>query len=163
VATSDGSRRITRDNLGAWLLKGNADSADLLGRFARDPRVERWCVRRGYRLDLMAAGQPVLFWGSGSRDRAVAYGIWGWGRLRGPARPEADGSGWWAPLDLTIADPSAWIRRDELRAHPDLADLEVLRQPQAANPSFVTRSQLEALHRDFGLAAPSGQRRSPIQ
>ncbi|MDI6102719.1 hypothetical protein QLQ12_29280 [Actinoplanes sp. NEAU-A12] len=141
------SRRINRDNLGAWLLKGNADRAGLLDRFARDPRVERWCVQRSYRLDLMDAGQPVLFWGSGCRDRAVAYGIWGWGRLRGPARPEPGGAGWWVPLDLTIADPSAWIRRDELRADPELADLEVLRQPQAANPSFVTVRQWEVLHR----------------
>jgi hypothetical protein len=96
-------------------------------------------VQRSYRLDLMNPGQPVLFWGSGSRSRHVAYGIWGLGRLAGPARPEADGHGWWVPLDLTIWPPERWISRDALRA--ELPDLEVLRQPQAANPSFVTREQ----------------------
>ena len=140
---------VTPENLGAWLIKGNADHSDLRGRFARDPRVERWCVRRGYRLDLMDAGQPVLFWASGSRSPDVGYGIWGWGRLAGPARPESDGDGWWVPLDLTIAGPPDRIPRSALRAHPELADLEVLRQPQAANPSFVTRRQLEVLRRDF--------------
>ncbi|MFC7531861.1 hypothetical protein [Actinoplanes sp. GCM10030250] len=136
---------VTRDDLGAWLLKGNADHTDLLGRFTREPRVERWCVQRSYRLDLMSAGQPVLFWASGSRRRGLPYGIWGWGELRGPARRETDGPGWWVPLDLTIAGPSAWIPREVLRADSELAGLEVLRQPQAANPSFVTRRQLEAI------------------
>jgi hypothetical protein len=136
---------VTLEDLGAWLLKGNADQTDLRARFAREPRVDRWCVRPSYRLRLMSAGQPVLFWASGSRQRAGAYGIWGWGRLRDGARPEADGSGWWVPLDLTIADPSEWIRRDEIRARPELAGLEVLRQPMAANPSYVTRRQLDVL------------------
>ncbi|GIF17124.1 hypothetical protein [Actinoplanes teichomyceticus] len=143
---------VTRDNLGAWLLKGNADRADLLGRFARDPRIDRWCVQPSYRLDLMAAGQPVVFWGSGSRRRDVPYGIWGWGRLRGPARREP-GAGPWVPLDVTIADPGAWIARDTLRAHPELCDLEVLRQPQAANPSFVTDRQWRLLRHEFGVAS----------
>ena len=135
---------MTADDLGAWLIKGNADTADLHNRFAREPHVERWCVQRSYRLDLMSAGQPVLFWGSGSRRRDAGYGIWGLGTLTGPAR---DDDGWWIPLDLTIAAPSRWVRREVLRAHPDLDDLEVLRQPQAANPSFVTRRQFDAIRR----------------
>ena len=152
------SRRITADSLGAWLLKGNADRADLRGRFARDPRVERWCVQRSYRLDLMCAGQPVLFWASGSRHREVAYGVWGAGRLCGPARRETDGPGWWVPLDLTITGPSGWIPRAELRAHPELAGLEVLRQPQAANPSYVSVAEFEALCRDFPLDLTAADR-----
>ncbi|MEU4421053.1 hypothetical protein AB0F81_10525 [Actinoplanes sp. NPDC024001] len=151
------ARVVTRADLGAWLLKGNADLTGLLGRFADEPHVRRWCVQRSYRLELMEAGQPVLFWASGSRRRDLAYGIWGCGRLLGPPRPEADGPGWWVPLDLTIAPPSAWIGRDVLRVHRELADLEVLRQPQAANPSFVTVRQWEAIRRDFALAAGAGE------
>lgn len=138
-------RTVNPGNLGAWLIKGNADHVDLRGRFAREPHVERWCVQPSYRLGLMRAGQPVLFWGSGSRRRDVAYGIWGSGTLTGPARREDDGSGWWVPLDLTIAPPREWIGREVLRARPELADLEVLRQPQAANPSFVTRRQFAVI------------------
>jgi hypothetical protein len=141
------SRRVRLDDLGAWLLKGNADHADLAARFARDPRVTRWCVQPSYRLGLIRAGQPVLFWASGSRRRDVAYGIWGSGRVTGPARREADGRGWWVPLDLIIADEAVRVPRQTLRADPHLADLEVLRQPQAANPSFVTVRQLAAIDR----------------
>lgn len=137
---------LTPDDLGAWLIKGNADQADLMDRFAREPRVTRWCVRRSYRLDLMRAGQPVVFWASGSRRRDIPYGIWGLGRLAGPPEPDAD-AGWSVPLDLVIAPPEARVRRNELRADPALASLEVFRQPQAANPSFATVRQLAALRR----------------
>jgi hypothetical protein len=140
------SRRISPDDLGGWLLKGNADHTDLAGRFAQDPRLTRWCVRPSYRLGLMRAGQPVLFWASGSRRRDLAYGIWGFGELTGPARRDDD-AGWWVPLRLSVADESARVPRPTLRADPDLADLEVLRQPQAPNPSFVTVRQLAAIHR----------------
>jgi hypothetical protein len=133
-------RRVRLDDLGAWLLKGNADQSDLAGRFARDPRVTRWCLQPSYRLELMRAGQPVLFWASGSRRRDAAYGIWGRGELAGT--PERDGdAGWWVPLDLVIAGPADRLPREELRADPRLSELEVLRQPQAANPSFVTVAQ----------------------
>ncbi|WP_433796069.1 hypothetical protein [Actinoplanes sp. CA-252034] len=150
MSGTDRGRLITADGLGAWLIKGNADHVDLCGRFAREPHVDRWCVQPGYRLELTAAGQPVLFWGSGSRRRDVTYGIWGRGRLLGPARRQEDGRGWELPLDLTIAEPSTWIGRDELRAHDELAGLEVLRQPQAANPSFLTKRQSAALRDAFG-------------
>jgi hypothetical protein len=136
-------RRVRLDDLGAWLLKGNADHTDLVGRFTRDPRVDRWCVQPSYRLGLMRAGQPVLFWASGSRRREIAYGIWGEGRLAG--EPRRDAAGWWLPLDLVIAEPADRLSRERLRADPRLAGLEVLRQPQAANPSFVTVEQYAAI------------------
>lgn len=138
-------RRVTADELGAWLIKGNDDLGGLRERFAREPHVRRWCVQRSYRLELTAAGQPVLFWASGSRRRAGGYGIWGLGRLTGPARRRDDADGWELPVDLTIAPPAGWVPRDRLRTHPDLADLEVLRQPQAANPSFVTVRQFAVI------------------
>jgi hypothetical protein len=135
---------IDLGDLGAWLLKGNADAADLAARFARRPRVDRWCVRPGYRIRLMRAGQPVLFWASGSRGR-LPYGIWGSGHLAGePSLDPGDGR-WHVPLDLVIADPARWVRRDDLRADPRLRDLEVLRQPQGSNPSYVTVAQMAGL------------------
>lgn len=139
------NRRVRLDELGAWLLKGNADHTDLANQFDRDPRVTRWCVQPNYRLHLMRAGQPILFWASGSRRRDVRYGIWGFGELTGPAQHDADHAGWWVPLHLTIADEAERLPRETLRADPRLADLEVLRQPQAANPSFVTVRQLAAI------------------
>ena len=134
-------------DLGAWLLKGNADHADLAGRFERDPWIERWCVRPGYRARLMRAGQPVVFWASGSR-RQLPYGVWGIGHLTGPAAQTAhDGadSGWSVPLQVRVVATGQRLRREQIRAVPRLADIEVLRQPQAGNPSFLTVPQFEAL------------------
>ncbi len=137
-------RRVTLDNLGAWLLKGNADNADLAGRFAREPRVGTWCVQPGYRTRLMSSGQPVVFWASGSRGR-LPYGVWGVGRLAGAPVLGADDGRWRVPLDLRIFDEQHRVRREELRGDDRLADIEVFRQPQAANPSFLTTEQFAAL------------------
>ncbi|MBF5028948.1 hypothetical protein IRY44_04250 [Micromonospora sp. ANENR4] len=137
-------RRVTVDDLGAWLIKGNADAVDLTARFSADPRVTDWCVRPGYRLRLMRAGQPVVFWASGSRGRAL-YGVWGVGRIAAPPEPGAPGEAWTAPLDLTILDEPLRVRREVLRADPRLAGAEVLRQPQAANPSYLTVAEFDAL------------------
>ena len=137
-------RRVRAENLGAWLLKGNADRVDLAGRFERDPRVASWCVQPGYRTRLMLAGQRVVFWASGSRGR-LAYGVWGSGVVTGPAVPHAGDGRWHVPLDLTIDPPERWMSRVALRADPRLAGAEVFRQPQAANPSFLTVAEVAAL------------------
>ncbi|MEV6636779.1 hypothetical protein AB0M54_39185 [Actinoplanes sp. NPDC051470] len=148
------SRRIRGvDDLGAWLVKGNADHVDLAGRFAREPRVTRWCVQPSYRLGLMRAGQPVLFWASGSRRRDLAYGIWGLGRLTGPPRQD---DGWAMPLDLVVAEPGGRLPREELRADPRLAGLEVLRQPQGANPSFVDVEEFAVIRELLGVTPGGG-------
>ncbi|MET7876366.1 hypothetical protein [Micromonospora profundi] len=135
---------VSLDDLGAWLIKGNADRVDLTSRFARDPRVANWCVRPGYRARLMRAGQPVVFWASGSRAR-LPYGVWGIGRLTGAAEPDPPGQTWSVPLDLTILDEADRVPRQRLRADDRLAALEVFRQPQAANPSYLTVAQFAAL------------------
>jgi hypothetical protein len=146
-ATVEG-RRVRLDDLGAWLLKGNADRVDLAARFARDPRVDGWCVQAGYRARLMRPGHPVVFWASGSRGR-LTYGVWGVGRLTGPAEPD-DGGRWRVPLDLVVAEPSRRVARADLRADPRLVDLEVFRQPQAGNPSYLTVAQFDALRDHLG-------------
>ncbi|MGN9804789.1 hypothetical protein [Micromonospora sp. L32] len=138
------TRRVTPESLGAWLVKGNADAVDLGSRFAADPRVRSWCVRPGYRTALMRAGQPVVLWASGSRRR-LAYGVWGVGRLAGPAVPGAPGEPWSVPLELTVLDPGDRVPRERLRADARLAGAEVLRQPQGANPSWLTVAEFAAL------------------
>ena len=90
---------MTVENLGAWLLKGNADRGDLVERFQHAPRVESWCVQPGYRARMMAPGQPVVFWGSGSRS-GLTYGVWGCGVVAGPA-----GRGQLGDVVRVAADP----------------------------------------------------------
>ncbi|MEV7327853.1 hypothetical protein [Micromonospora sp. NPDC093244] len=136
--------RVRLDDLGAWLIKGNADLVDLTGRFARDPLVTSWCVRPGYRARLMRAGQPVVFWASGSRGR-LPYGVWGVGRVTGEAEPGPPGQQWSVPLELPILAERDRVPRALLRADDRLAALEVFRQPQAANPSYLTVAQFAAL------------------
>ena len=137
-------RRVSESDLGAWVLKGNADHTDLAGRFERDPRIERWCVRAGYRARLMRAGQPVVFWASGSRAD-LPYGVWGAGRLTGPAALHGEDGTWSVPLELRVVPVDRRLPRARLRADPRLAAAEVLRQPQAANPSYLTVPQFAAL------------------
>lgn len=135
-------RRVVLADLGAWLIKGNADRTDLAERLARRPTVESWCVQPNYRMHLMREPQPVVFWVSGSRARA---GVWGIGRLTGPARWDPDTGHWRAPLDLVVWQPDRRIGRERLRADGRLAGLEVFRQPQGSNPSYLTTAQFTAL------------------
>jgi hypothetical protein len=145
-------RQVTVAQLGAWLLKGNADRVDLIERFRTDPQIQSWCVQPGYRAQLMGPGQRAVFWASGSRGR-LPYGVWGCGFVTGPAVPDPARGRWWVPLDLTIDAPDEWVPRERLRADQRLADAEVFRQPQGANPSFLTVAQFAAL-RDH-LESPS--------
>ncbi len=143
------TRTVDETTLGAWLIKGNADAGALLERFRAEPRVRRWCVQGGYRARMMRPGQPVVFWASGSRSRAVPYGVWGLGRLAGGAAPDAEGS-WSVPLELDIWPEPERLSREQIRADQRLAGLEVLRQPQGSNPSFLTPAEYEALRDHLG-------------
>jgi len=133
---------VTLGNLGAWLLKANGVTSDIAEVAARRQPIQRWCVRPGYRTLLMAAGQPVIFWISGDR-RKVTPGIWAVGEVSG--RPMVMDGKLRVPLELRWLDEDQRVHRDTLRTDEGLATLEVLRQPQAANPSFVTAEQMAAL------------------
>ena len=149
-----GERGVSEADLGAWVIKGNADTTDLVARFARDPHIREWCVRPGYRARLMKAGQVVIFWASGNHGR-LNYGVWGIGQLTGPATAKCADEPWSVPMDLRILPAHQRVRREQVRADPRLADIEVLRQPQAATPSFLTVLQFAALgdHYDIRLGA----------
>ena len=151
------ARAVTRESLGAWLIKGSGSSAsthDLL-RTGFAGVVTR-CVRGSYRTELVEAGQPVLFWISGD-VAAHPAGIYAQGWTTGPAvpdpasEPEPDAvrrsPALVLPLRLQPVDPP--VLRTELRSHPDLRALEVLRMPAGSNPSFLTRGQLAAVREQW--------------
>jgi len=142
---------VSADTLGAWVVRCNPKLRDLHGllRPGASP-IGSWCVAANYRSQMMRRGDVILLWVSG-QDRAFPRGFWGRGTVLGTAGPEDD-----------VVEPSA--RRQlhapiELRIHPDDAitdrelraagidDLEVQRQPQGSNPSWVSRAQLARIDR----------------
>lgn len=136
------AQAVSLADLGAWLLKANGVTSGIVEVARRREPVRRWCVREGYRARLMAAGQPVLLWISGDRRR-VAPGVWAIGELTGPAAVTEGRLR--VPLEWRWLDEGQRVHRDTARADERLAALEVLRQPQGANPSFVTVAQMAAL------------------
>jgi hypothetical protein len=145
-------RAVTRDSLGAWLIKASGSTPA-----TRDAvrtgfsNVTTRCLRASYRTDLVRSGQPVLLWISGN-DADHPAGIHAQGWTTGPAVPDpappGDGSATLVvPLRLEPVEPP--VLRSELRHHPELSALEVLWMPAGSNPSYLTRSQLDALRGEW--------------
>ena len=131
------TRSITPDDLGAWLIKARPEPGSEVLRLIEGGggTITSRCVSRGYRAELMAAGDPVLLWVSGD-GRRTTRGIWGVGRVTGPVD---DGV---VSLELPLLDEP--VAAGELLA-AGIDDLEVQRMPAGANPSWVSRRQLAAL------------------
>jgi hypothetical protein len=147
------AQTVDRDRLGAWLLKCNPTAWDLRGFLnSGERRLTSWSVRPGYRSALMAPGDRVLFWVSGDGRQGFARGLWGHGWVAAEAEPWSEGDqGFWrtadghhaiqARVELDVALLEEPVTDAELRA-AGVRDLEVQRQPFAANPSWVSRDQL---------------------
>ncbi|SDE07168.1 EVE domain-containing protein [Auraticoccus monumenti] len=150
------ARTVERDRLGAWLLKANPAVWDLRAFLnTGERRLTSWAVRPGYRSALMRPGDKVLFWVSGDGRDGLVRGLWGLGRLTAPVVPWAeDEHGYWheaagragvrARVELDVALLDEPVEHTELRM-VGVDDLEVQRQPFAANPSWVSREQLDRL------------------
>lgn len=155
---STAERKVTAENLGAWMVKCNPDTWDFRSfRESGETCIDDWSVVPSYRTDLMAKGQTVLFWVTGSDRSDLTPGLWGMGTVAGPVlrHEPADEPGLWldeehrrrtkhfVPLDVDLfLEP---VPRSAIRADPRLAGLEVLRQPQMSNPLVVTVDELAAL------------------
>lgn len=151
------AQAVTRTDLGAWLLKCNPAAWDLRGfRNSGEKRVTSWSVQPNYRSALVAAGDRVLFWVSGDGRQGFARGVWGLGYVVAEPEPWSEATrGFWRAADAhhgirarvevdieLLAEP---VSDRQLRA-AGIDDLEVQRQPFAANPSWVSAAQLAALH-----------------
>ena len=159
-------RAVTPDTLGAWVLKASPRVFPVQGLVDSHFRtVTHRCVRAGYRTRLVVPDQPVLFWVSGG-DPARPAGFYAQGRTTGiPIRSEGGHAPTDPRLDLPVAleplDPP--VLREELRAHPDLCRLEVLRMAAGSNPSFVSRIELQELRAQWPhVAAGGGPSLSPV-
>lgn len=133
---------VTPETLGAWLLKGSPGVSAVHELVESGFRtVSHRCVRASYRTRLVAPGQPVLFWVSGG-DAATPAGLYAQGRVTGVPTPSDDPRPD-LPVALEPLDPP--VLRAELRAHPTLCGIEVLRMAAGSNPSFLTRSEVREL------------------
>ncbi|GAA1593478.1 hypothetical protein GCM10009789_54390 [Kribbella sancticallisti] len=152
----EGRPRVNRENLGAWVLKCNPAVTDL--RALIEHGVRTWCVQDNYRSALFEDGQPAFLWVSGSARATPTPGFWAVGSVTGPAEWRAPAAGespkYVVPLALEfLPEP---VSRVEVVAQPGLAEVEVIRQPQMSNPSFLTRAEYERLRE----LLPSGVRGS---
>jgi hypothetical protein len=130
--------RLSPGTVACWVLKSSRPPEVLApGWVARAPRLLDRCVRRSYRLELMAAGQPCLLWVSG-RDRPGVYAL---GEVAG-AVVEGDG-GPVVPVRLTLLGEP--VPRADLLTDPRMRSAEVLRMPAGSNPSWLSAEQFAAV------------------
>jgi hypothetical protein len=130
--------RLERGDVACWVLKSTRAPAEIDPGWAPGGRRDLVrCVRRSYRLELMAPGQPCLLWVSGRRRPGVhAVGELTAAPAGGDGGPEV------AVRWTRLAEP---VDRAELLADPDARDAEVLRMPAGSNPSWLSAAQYAAV------------------
>ena len=130
--------RLSVDDVACWLVKTSLPPGQLAAGWApgEEVRLDR-CLRRSYRLDLMAPGQPCVLWLSG-RDEPGVHAV---GTVAGPVAHGPGGPA--VPLLLRLLDDP--LPRPELVADPAFCDAEVLRMPAGSNPSWLTAGQFSAV------------------
>ena len=137
--------RLTGADVACWVLKSSVAPEGIVpGWRPGTPRSLTRCVRRSYRLDLMAGGQPCLLWLSGRVDP----GVHALGALT--AGPYDTDGGPVVPVRLELL--AAPLPRAALLAHPVARDAEVLRMPAGSNPSWLSAEQFAAVLHLLGRA-----------
>jgi hypothetical protein len=145
--------RLTVDDVACWVLKTSAPPG-LVAPGWRPGTVRELdrCVRRSYRLGLVAPGQPCLLWRSGRTDP----GVHALGTVAGPVG-EVAGSPV-VVVRLTLLDRP--VPRAGLLADPAFRNAEVLRMPAGSNPSWLSAAEHAAVLAHAGPPA-DGSGRSP--
>ena len=130
--------RLTVDDVACWVLKTTRPpSAIAPGWTASAPQPLDRCVRRSYRLDLIAPGQPCLLWLSG-RDRPGVHAL---GEISDGVEDRADGP----VVHVRLALLGRPVPRAELLSDPRMREAEVLRMPAGSNPSWLSAEQFAAV------------------
>lgn len=151
------AERLTRADIGAWVLKCNPTVWDIEAYVASGAGpILDWSVGNTYRNQLMENGDPVILWVSGPSG-----GVQGVGDVTGPVAPQVltEQGVWREPVigrEFLFASVSidVWsqpIARADVRADPALADAEVFRSPQGTNPSYLTPAQWTTLRDRWDL------------
>jgi hypothetical protein len=130
--------RLVAGDVACWLLKSSLPPEKLAPGWAPGTvRTLSRCLRRSYRLGLMAPGQPCLMWVSG-RHRPGVHAV---GILAGPVTEDEGGPT--VPVRLTLLDEP--VDRADLLLDPAVRDAEVLRMPAGSNPSWFSARQYAAV------------------
>lgn len=152
---------MSRDDLGAWVVKANPALWDVHAARAAEQDLERWRLADSYRLDLVERGDRVLVWATRGPTGADV-GFIAEATVAGSLGIDVGGSHWAREADRGQVRPyvplarTRWWRTpvsiDECRADPVLRRIEVLTAPRIGNPSYLTRAQAAALDeiRDAG-------------
>jgi hypothetical protein len=142
--------RLEPGDVACWLLKSSLPPEALApGWVPGASRDLDRCVRRSYRLGLMAAGQPCLLWLSG-RDRP---GVHAAGVLTAGVTPTAGGP----VVAVHLTRLRRPLDRAELLADPVARDAEVLRMPAGSNPSWLSAAQYAAVLSHLGTVSAAGR------
>ena len=135
--------RLTADDIGAWLFRCNPRNTRL--EVAGRVPVESRCAVPSYRLDLIRPGDPVVLWLTGPARATPPPGIWMAGYATGEVCQDPNEPARTRVHLVEMTRLPVPLPRDRLREHPDLAELEVIRQPFGPNPSYLTRAEQQAV------------------
>ena len=158
---------MTRENLGAWLLKCNPAIWDIESFVSTREVPHAWAVQPSYRTDLIEAGQRVFLWVTGRDNASVRPGLWAAGTVTGPIYEESvdiddpfwldddqrDRSTHFMPFEIRMLPEP--IARRSLQSDPRLAGMEIFRQPRMSNPLWISHDELAALEEHVTLPAIS--------
>lgn len=144
---------MTRADVGGWLFTCNPQQWNIEAALRDGKRIDRWRVQKTYRLSLLQVGDPAALWVTGSTGAQPQPGIWAVGYTTGEFFDDDLDSEYWrdqpVKQDNLFAGLLMWpipvVPRDRLLAHPATSHLEVLRQAQTQNPSYLTPSEREAI------------------
>jgi hypothetical protein len=138
-------------DVASWLLK-TAQPPDAVspGWSVGEQRVLRRCVRRSYRLDLMAPGDRCVLWLSGPRQP----GVHAVGRLVSAPADDAQVEGPTVAVELELLPRP--VLRNQLREQRAFARAEVVRMAAGSNPSYLTSDQLAEVVALAGPDLPAG-------
>lgn len=148
-------------DVGAWLFRCNPrDYWDIIGALADGKIVNNWRAFPSYRLGLIIAGQPVVLWVTGRSGRKPEPGIWMAGFTTGEIIDNGQGDEYWldeaeqrkprpyVELSMTQLDPV--LLRERVAADVRTARMEILRNPQMGNPSYLTHDEKAAVEEMIG-------------
>jgi hypothetical protein len=146
-------RAVRRADLGAWLFRCDPTQWDVEAAIRDGYAIESWRVHRTYRLDLIQAGDPAVLWVGGAAGAQPTPGVWAVGEVTGELFEE-HGDPYWVDTEQgeraslragLVLTPVPVLSRERLAADPRAAGMEVLRQAQVPNPSYLTVEEFAAL------------------